>query len=167
MQKKIREPFSGAPGLHHNACMSNYAQFWEIGSHYMRAADALVKNAVEDHSVLDVYVSPLIFLYRKQLSFFLKTCSGKVIIWPVERRVITDKCFQTHDLLKLWQQLKGNCQKVLGADFPLIPMMLNYWKSLLLKYKITTQGLMPSDFRSIGKGAFARLPQSYKYPFLI
>ena len=72
MQRKSENPFQAHPDWHHNACFSNpckpmsgkpmvtTVQFWEIGSHYMRAADALVKNAVEDRSFLDVYVSPLI-----------------------------------------------------------------------------------------------------------
>ena len=121
MQKKSANPFQAHPDSHHNACISNYAQFWEIGSHYMRAADALVKNAVEDRSVLDVYVSPLIFLYRQAVELFLKD-----LLWQShylacgKKGFITDKRFKTHDLLKLWQQLKENCQKVLGADFPLI-----------------------------------------------
>lgn len=121
MQKTL-DPFQAHPDWHHNACISNYAQFWEIGSHYMRAADALVQDAIEDSSLLDVYVSPLIFLYRHAVELFLKD-----LLWQShylacgKKGFITDNCFQTHDLLKLWQQLKGNCQKVLGADFPLIP----------------------------------------------
>ena len=134
MQRKSENPFQAHPDWHHNACISNpgkpmsgkpmvaTVQFWEIGSHYMRAADALVNNAVEDRSVLDVYVFPLIFLYRHAVEIFLKD-----LLWQShylacgKKGFITDKSFKTHDLLKLWQQLKGNCQKVLGADFPLIP----------------------------------------------
>lgn len=122
MQSKLENPFEAHPDWHHNACISNCVQFWEIGSDYVRAADALVKNMVEDDSVLDVYISPSIFLYRHALELFLKD-----LLWQShylacgKKGFITDKSFTTHDLLKLWQQLKGNCQKVLGADFPLIP----------------------------------------------
>src|ERR1035438_7408976 len=88
----------------------------------MRAADALVKIAVEDRSVLDVYVSPLIFLYRHAVELFLKDLLWQSHYLACERKgFIKDKCFRTHDLWKLWQQLKGNCQRVLGADFPLVP----------------------------------------------
>jgi hypothetical protein len=121
MQRESENPFQMHSDWHYNACISNYVQFWEIGSHYLRAADALVKNAVEDHSVLDVYASPLIFLYRHAVELFLKD-----LLWQShylacgKKGFIRDKYFQTHDLLKLWQQLKEKCQTVLGTDFPLI-----------------------------------------------
>jgi hypothetical protein len=120
MQKKLENPFQAHPDWQHNACIANYAQFWETDGHYMRAADALVRNAVEDRSVLDVYVSPLIFLYRHAVELFLKDLLWQSHYLACGRKgFIKDKCFQTHDLLKLWQQVKGNCQKVLGSEFPL------------------------------------------------
>src|ERR1022692_3234687 len=64
MERKSENPFQAQPDWHHNACVSNYLQFWEIGHYYVRAAAALVQDAVDDRSLLDVYVSPLVFLYR-------------------------------------------------------------------------------------------------------
>ncbi len=113
-------PFQAHPDWYHNACISNYLQFCEIGHYYVRAADALVQDTVEDRSLLDVYVSPLVFLYRQAIELILKD-----ILWQShylafgKKGFIKDRSFKTHDLSKLWQQLKKNCQNVLGADFPL------------------------------------------------
>ena len=120
MQRESENPFQAHPDWHHNACISNYLQFWEIGNYYVRAADALVQEAIEDSSLLDVYVSPLVFLYRHALELF-----SKDLLWQShylacgKKGFIRDTRFKTHDLLKLWQQLKKNCQEVLGTDFPL------------------------------------------------
>ena len=120
MQREPENPFQAHPDWQYNACISNYLQFWEIGNYYVRAADALVQDTIEDSSLLDVYVSPLVFLYRHAIELVLKD-----VLWQShylahgKKGFITDKSFKTHDLLKLWQQLKKNCQAVLGADFPL------------------------------------------------
>jgi hypothetical protein len=122
IQSESENPFQAHADWHHNACISNYVQFWEVGSYYVRAADALVKDSVVDRGLLDVYVSPLVFLYRHAIELFLKD-----LLWQIhflacgKKGFIRDECFQTHDLLKLWQQLKENCQKVLGPDFPFAP----------------------------------------------
>jgi hypothetical protein len=120
MQRKSENPFQVHSDWHYNACVSNCLQFWEIGNYYVRAADALVQDTIEDSSLLDVYVSPLVFLYRHAVELFLKD-----LLWQSHylafgiKGFIKDKGFQTHDLLKLWQQLKKNCQGVLGTAFPL------------------------------------------------
>jgi hypothetical protein len=120
MGKKAENPFQPHSDWHSNACISNSLQFWEIGDHYMRAAEALVQATVEDSSLLDVYISPLVFLYRQAVELFLKD-----LLWQShylasgKKGFITQKDFRTHDLSKLWRQLKRNCQDVLGTDFPL------------------------------------------------
>ena len=121
MQKHFENPFQAQPDWHHNACIDHYLKFCEIGYYYVRAADALVQDAVKDSSLLDVYIYPVFFLYRQAVELLLKD-----LLWQShylscgKKGFIRDKCFQTHDLLKLWQQLKEKCQTVLGADFPLI-----------------------------------------------
>src|ERR1700678_142357 len=126
MNEKSKNPFEAQPDWQHNACMNSSLQignsmttslqFWELGDYYARSADALVRDAEDDRSLLDVYVSPLVFLYRHAFELFLKD-----LLWQSHylafgtKGFIKERDFRTHDLSKLWKRLKVNCQIVLGT----------------------------------------------------
>jgi hypothetical protein len=115
MHSKLENPFQGLEDWQHNACISNFSQFGELGGYYVRAADGLVKKTIEDSSLLDVYILPLCFLYRHGIELLLKDS-----LWMSQYLARGTKAFpQTHNLGHLWRELDVNCRAIFGADFPL------------------------------------------------
>ena len=77
---------------------------------YKRAADSLVKQAVEDTADRDTLVFPIIFNYRQFLELSLK-----YLISTYGRTVGVDPIWKSHDLTKLWTQFEAVLQ-AFGSD---------------------------------------------------
>jgi hypothetical protein len=116
MHAKPDNPFQAHPDWHYNACVNNFAQYWRLGDYYVRAADALIEDALNDTSLLDVYVLPVCFLYRHAVELLLKH-----LLWQSHYLAHAKKKLKmkTHKLSGLWQELSANAQAVLGPAFPL------------------------------------------------
>ncbi len=130
MHEKLENPFQVHPDWHHNACISDSLQYWELGYQYVCAADALVQETVDDTSLLDVYVSPLCYLYRLAVELFLKDLFWQSHFLAHGERKLPK---MTHNLSELWKKLSADAQAVLGPAFPLSMQDTNLLKQLLVQ----------------------------------
>ena len=116
------EPFRAQPDWTDNACINNWMQFAELASYYVRPADNLVSNALNDHMLLDVLVYPICFLYRHGLELILKDLSWKSHYLATGEKQFAKNDWKElgrHSLQELWQVGGEKAALVLGADFPL------------------------------------------------
>ena len=115
-------PFEAQADSEHNACVTNYIQFSELGWSYARSGDDLVAAMLHDRSKLDVHVYAVCFLYRHALELCLKD-----VVWKShyaltgERRYAEQdlKELGKHKLTGLWTPAVRNAEKLLGEHFPL------------------------------------------------
>lgn len=100
----------------HNACIQNYSVgFDTLARYYQESAIALLEQAADDTSKLDVYVYAAVFLYRHSVELALKG-----LIWESSFLLGKGKFIpRVHCLTKLWQILKGNAHSLLDPNFPL------------------------------------------------
>ena len=112
---RLENPFEAHTDQHFNACVSNYLRYWELGDHYLQAADALIQAAVDDHSLLDVHIYPISFLYRQALELMIKDP-----LWMSHYLAHGKKILSTlHGLSDLWHGIKTNCGAIPHFSFPL------------------------------------------------
>jgi hypothetical protein len=115
-------PFKAHSDWEHNACVEGFMGFDELARYYIRSADALVSCAVDDHSLLDVHVYSICFLYRHAIELILKD-----LAWKSEYLLKGEKRFAQNDwkelgrhrLQDIWSTVKPNALALLRADFPI------------------------------------------------
>jgi hypothetical protein len=93
-----------------NACVSSYVSWSEFESGYRKAADELVDKCIQDHSLLDVYVYPIFYLYRHYLELAIKL----LFVWGVRENVVPSIPNNGHNLERLWNEIKSIINK--GGD---------------------------------------------------
>jgi hypothetical protein len=127
MHSRAENPFQEHQDWQHNACISNFTQFGELGGYYLRASDGLVQKTVYDSGLLDVYVLPVCFLYRHGIELLIKDA-----LWMSEYVAHGTKAFpQIHEIGKLWCKLSENCLTIFGTDCPLTPDETEWMKHAL------------------------------------
>ena len=105
----------GQANWQHNACVTNYMQFSELGRMYRESADTLVAATVENSSVLDVHVYAICFLYRHSIELLLKD-----LIWKSTYAAHGEKRFSKHHRLPdLWRELLLQIRDLPITDNPL------------------------------------------------
>lgn len=109
-------------------------QFADLADHYICSADALVIVALEDHTLLDVHVQPVCFLYRHGIELLLKDMAWKSHYLVTGTKIFAQKNWEklgTHRLGVIWSEAKSAAKTVLGADFPLDSTKVNEVQSFL------------------------------------
>lgn len=136
MNSPIIDPFKAQGEMHENACIDNWMQLSGLANCYIRSADSLAKSALDNHSLLDVHVFSICFLYRHSLELILKDvgwkshyCLRNEFIYARDRKKWG--VFGSHCLIKLWQRCIGDARKVIGDGFPINSTESRQLKSFL------------------------------------
>jgi hypothetical protein len=132
-------PFQALPDRRHNACVSNYMQFAELARSYACSGDELVDSSLRDHSLLDVHVYAVCFLYRHALELYLKE-----VIWKSHYAATGEKRFaappkswrelKRHRLSELWRSALESTKRLPG-DFPLDSQQRQALSDLLMEFE--------------------------------
>ncbi|GJL77561.1 MAG: hypothetical protein NPINA01_05500 [Nitrospinaceae bacterium] len=93
----------------HNACLNYSPDSWDLyASGYKDAADTLIENVIQTQRNQDLFVFPVVFLYRQYLELRMK----KLIQEGNNLFDISIKTKDSHKLDKLWKQTRGILEKV-------------------------------------------------------
>ena len=130
------DPFTAQGKTHENECIDNWMQISGLANCYIRSADSLVNSALGNHSLLDVHVFSICFLYRHSLELILKDVGWKShYLLHNEKIYAQDRkkwgVFGSHCLMKLWQRCIGDARKVIGDGFPINSTESHQLKSFL------------------------------------
>lgn len=129
--RSARGPFKPHEDRQHNACITNFMQFHELGGYYIRSADALVEASVHQQVLLDVHVYSACFLYRHGIELLLKDLLWRSNYVIYGRKEIS----RSHYLGKLWRQILENAEQLMGGEFPLSDDETNQVKQLLMEFE--------------------------------
>lgn len=138
MDASDADPFRCHPDWEHNASVKNWMQFAELASCYLQSADALVNSALTDHTLLDVHVHAVCFLYRQGLELLLKDLAWTSLYLTTGEKRMAGRDWQEfgrHRLQELWKSGRENACRVLGLDFPLTTVATSQVGTLLAQFE--------------------------------
>ncbi|MBD1567508.1 hypothetical protein [Vibrio sp. S12_S33] len=156
--------FSEHENWHTNACLnfqSDMSHGYIYG--YKKAADALVKKIIKNHSEIDYLVYPIVFLYRHHIELQLKN----IIELNIQLHDSNDKVTPTHKIKDLWPQVKGYYRKLNNRsnqkEISFIDKIMDELctidpESMNFRYSKTRSGEIPNkDLKQINVEVFSAL----------
>ena len=99
----------------HNACVVSYSESLSTYAwYYKEGADELIRSAVEDRSILDGVIRPIVYLYRQHVELTLK----EIIYLSRSLQNETSDFPHHHNLVSLWDEAKRRLIEEYGSSTP-------------------------------------------------